>query len=49
MTPATAPDVHVVLLPVRRFLLHTAPETEHREYYTDDETMIMTIRIANLR
>jgi hypothetical protein len=29
--------------------LHTAPETEHREYYTDDETMIMTIRIANLR
>lgn len=43
MTPA-APDhhVHVVLLSVRRFLLHTTPETEHRnDYYLNDE--IMTI------
>lgn len=45
MTPAV-PDhyVHVVLLPVHRLLLHTTPETEHREYYyTDDEIIIMTI------
>lgn len=36
MVPA-APDycvVHVVLLPVGRFLLHTAPETEHGGDYS---------------
>lgn len=31
MTPvAPDNDAHVVLLPVRGFLLHTIPETEHR-------------------
>lgn len=41
MTPA-APDhyVHVVLLPVRRFLLHTTRETEHSGDYSDHETII---------
>lgn len=37
-----APDhyvVHVVLLPVRRFLLHATPETEHGGDYSHDGIM----------
>lgn len=36
-------DVHVVLLPVRRFLLHTTPETEHRCDYSDDSIFMINI------